>query len=87
MLLPQLTQHLHCYLVKTIHCVLTDLDRQPQWSIRDSLEHRLKLFEYVVGIFKNTPGHEIAAEAITDPEACLAPQKAPFAWPALPTSA
>jgi hypothetical protein len=85
-LLPQLTQHLHCYLVKTIHCVLTDLDRQPLWTIRDSLEHRLKLFDYVVGFFQKTPGHQIAAEAITDPEACMAPQKAPFAWPPAPAA-
>src|SRR5258708_33041486 len=57
-LLPQLTQHLHCYLLKTIHSVLTDLDHQPTWSIRDSLEHRRKLFEHVVSFFSGTPGQK-----------------------------
>ena len=28
--LPQLTQHLHCYLIKAIQTVLIDLDRQPK---------------------------------------------------------
>ena len=80
-LLPQLTQHLHCYLIKAIHTVLIDLDRQPRWRIRDSLEHRLKLFEYVVDFFRKKPDHEIGAAAITAPETCLRPQTAPFAWP------
>ena len=80
-LLPQLTQHLHCYLVKTIHSVLTDLDRQPLWTIRDSLEHRLKLFDHVVAFFGKTAGHKIAVESIMWPEACMAPQTPPFAWP------
>ncbi len=80
-LLPQLTQHLHCYLIKAIHTVLIDLDHQPRWRIRDSLEHRLKLFEYVVDFFRKKPDHEIGAAAITAPETCLRPQTAPFAWP------
>jgi hypothetical protein len=80
-LLPQLTQHLHCYLIKAIHSVLIDLDRQPKWTIRDSLEHRLKLFKYVVQFFRETPDHEIGTATITDPEACMRPQTAPFAWP------
>jgi hypothetical protein len=78
--LPQLAQHLHCYLIKAIHTVLIDLNRQPGWTIKDSLEHRLKLFQYVVDFFRKKPGHEIGAAAITDPEACLRPQTAPFAW-------
>jgi hypothetical protein len=28
-LLPVLTQHLHCYLIKAIHTLLVDLDGQP----------------------------------------------------------
>jgi len=79
--LPQLTQHLHCYLIKAIHTVLIDLDRQHRWTIRDSLEHRLKLFEYVVKYFRDKPDHEIGAAAITEPEKCMGPQTAPFAWP------
>jgi hypothetical protein len=78
--LPQLTQHLHCYLIKAIHTVLIDLDRQPRWTIRDSLEHRLKLFKYVVDFFRETPDHEIGTVTITDPAACMGPQTAPFAW-------
>jgi hypothetical protein len=80
-LLPQLTQHLHCYLIKAIHTVLTDLDRQPRWTIRDSLEHRLKLFRYVVDFFREKPDHEISTVTITTPEASMGPQTAPFAWP------
>jgi hypothetical protein len=80
LLLPQLTQHLHCYLVKTIHSILTDLDRQPLWTIRDSLEHRLKLFEHVVELFGSAEGHKIALASIMDPEACLLVQTEPFAW-------
>ena len=83
-LLPQLNQHLHCYLIKAIHTVLIDLDRQPRWTIKDSLEHRLKLFKYVVDFFRKKPDHEIGAAAITDPETCLRPQNAPFAWPPPP---
>jgi hypothetical protein len=81
--LPQLTQHLHCYLIKAIQTVLIDLDRQPTWTIRDSLEHRLRLFNYLVQFFQKTPEHEIAALTITSPEACMTVQQAPFAWPAL----
>ena len=83
-LLPQLTQHLHCYLIKAIHSVLLDLDRQPSWTIKDSLEHRLKLFQYVVEFFRKKPDHEICAAAITDPASCMGPQEAPFAWPLPP---
>jgi hypothetical protein len=86
--LPQLTQHLHCYLVKAIQSVLIDLDRQPGWTIRDSLEHRLRLFDYLVQFFQKTPEYEISALTITSPEACMEVQQAPFAWPATtPTSA
>jgi hypothetical protein len=81
LLLPQLTQHLHCYLVKAIMSVLTDLDRQPLWSIRDSLEHRLRLFDHVVVLFGKTEAHKIAVVSIMDPEACMVLQTAPFAWP------
>ena len=61
--LPQLTQHLHCYLMKTIHSVLIELDRQRPWSIRDALEHRRKLFEHVVDFFRKTEGHKISSRA------------------------
>jgi hypothetical protein len=81
LLLPQLTQHLHCYLVKAIICVLTDLDRQPLWRIRDSLEHRLRLFDHVVALFGKMEGHKIAIASIMDPEACMVLQTPPFAWP------
>jgi hypothetical protein len=79
-LLPQLTQHLHCYLVKAIHSILIDLDRQPLWSIRDSLEHRIRLFEHFVALFGKTPGHQIGAATIVNPEASLFRQREPFAW-------
>jgi hypothetical protein len=71
-------------LIKAIHTVLIDLDRQPRWTIKDSLEHRLKLFEYAVEFFRKKPDHEIGAATITDPETCLRPQTAPFAWPPPP---
>jgi hypothetical protein len=86
LLLPQLAQHLHCYLVKAIMSVLTDLDRQPLWRIRDSLEHRLRLFELVAGMFGKTEGHQIAIASIMDPEACMVLQTEPFAWPLMPPS-
>jgi hypothetical protein len=81
-LLPQLTQHLHCYLVKAIMCILADLDRLPQWRIRDSLEHRVRLFDHVVSLFGKTEGHKIALASVMDPEKCMALQTEPFAWPA-----
>jgi hypothetical protein len=83
-LLPQLTQHLHCYLMKTIHSVLLELDRQPDWSIRDALEHRRRLFEHVVAFFRKTEGHEISSRAVMYPHECMNPQAAPFAWPPPP---
>ena len=79
-LLPQLTQHLHCYMVKAIKSVLTELDRNPTWSIRDALEHRRILFEHVVRFFKKTPGHQISTKAILQPQVCMQPQREPFAW-------
>ncbi len=72
-LLPQLTQHFHCYLVKTIKSILTELDRNPTWGIRDALEHRRILFDHVVAFFKDGKGHEISAEAVLKPHACMAP--------------
>jgi hypothetical protein len=80
-LLPQLTQHLHCYLMKTLHSILIELDRQPDWSIRDALEHRRMLFEHAVAFFRNTEGHKISARTLMHPHECMAPQSAPFAWP------
>ncbi len=80
LLLPQLLQHLHCYLIKAIKSILTELDRNPTWGIRDALEHRRLLFEHVVAFFKSGNGHEISVEAILDPHACMRPQRAPFAW-------
>lgn len=80
-LLPQLTQHLHCYLVKAIKSILEELDRNPNWGIRDALEHRRLLFDHVVTLFKNGKGHEISASTILEPHACMAPQREPFAWP------
>jgi len=80
LLLPQLTQHLHCYLVKAIQSILIDLDRQPLWSIRDSMEHRGRLFEHFVALYSKTPGHKIGAESIVNPEASLSRQSEPFAW-------
>ena len=79
LLLPQLVQHLHCYLIKAIKSILTELDRNPTWGIRDALEHRRLLFEHVVAFFKNGNGHEISMEAILDPHACMKPQRGPFA--------
>jgi len=79
-LLPQLTQHLHCYLVKAIKSVLMELDRNPSWGIRDALEHRRILFEHVVRFFRKTPGHQISAKAILQPQVCMEPQREPFAW-------
>jgi hypothetical protein len=83
-LLPQLTQHLEFYFVKTMHSILSDLDRQPAWTIRDSLEHRLQLFNHVVKFFGKTSGDQIAIDAIINPEACMLPQSSPFAWPTPP---
>lgn len=82
LLLTQITQHLHCYLVKAVRSVLLDIDRQPLWTIRDSLEHRFRLFERVAGLFGSTAGHEIGLASVLEPEACLKPQTAPFAWAA-----
>ena len=83
-LLPQLTQHLHCYLMKTIHSVLIALDRQPSWSIRDALEHQRRLFDHAVDFFRKTEGHRISARAIVHPSECMMPQNPPFAWPPPP---
>jgi hypothetical protein len=79
--LPQLAQHLHSYLVKTVRSVLFELDRQPAWTIRDALEHRRRLFDHAVQFFGRTPGHQIAAQTLLRVERCLAPQEPPFAWP------
>ncbi len=35
-LLPQLTQHLHCYMVKAIKSILTEMDRNPKWGIQSA---------------------------------------------------
>lgn len=79
-LLQPLTQHLHSYLVKTVHSVLAGLDDQPDWTIRDALEHRRRLFDHVVASFKGkTPG-PIAVRSLMHPENCLRPQAEPFAW-------
>jgi hypothetical protein len=78
--LPQLAQHLHSYLVKTIRSVLIELDRQPRWTIRDALEHRRRLFEHAVNFFSKTPGHQISVQTILRSEKCMAPQVPPFAW-------
>jgi hypothetical protein len=80
-LLAQLSQHLHCYLMKTIHCVLIELDRQPDWSILDALEHRRMLFRHVVEFFRNTDGDKISSRVLMHPFECMAPQASPFAWP------
>lgn len=80
-MLPQLTQHLHCYLLKTIHSVLFELDRQPGWSISDALDHRRKLFAHFAGFLKSTERHRVSRRAIMQPRECMAPQTAPFAWP------
>ena len=80
-LLPQLTQHLHCYFIKTIKSILAELDRNPTWSIRNALEGRRMLFNHAVAFFKDDKGHEISVESILDPHACMGPQRAPFAWP------
>src|SRR5207245_2289884 len=79
-LLPQLAQHLHSYLIKTIRSLLIELDRQPEWTIRDAFEHRRRLFDHVVGFFTSTPGDRISARTILNPAECLLPQKPPFAW-------
>ena len=63
---------------------LTDLDRQPLWRIRDSLEHRRRLFDHVVGLLAKTKGDKIAIASIMDPEACMVLQTEPFAWPIPP---
>ena len=86
-LLPQLTQHLHSYFVKTIRSVLVELDRQPTWTILDALEHRRKLYDHVIQFFNSTPGHGISEQALMQPMACLLPQTAPFVWPAPPPTA
>jgi hypothetical protein len=87
-LLPQLTQHLHCYFMKTVHSVLIELDHHPGWSIRDALENRRRLFSHVVQFFQRTDGHKISVRSLLEPQECMNPQLAPFAWfPAQVTTA
>ena len=69
------------YLVKAIKSVLVELERNPEWSIRDALEHRRILFEHVVRFFKKTAGDQISTKAILQPQLCMEPQQEPFAWP------
>lgn len=84
-MLPQLTQHLHSYLVKTIHSVLVELDAHPEWTIRDALEHRRRLFERVVATLKKkrTPEEPapVSIRSLMHPDNFLRPQVPPFAWP------
>ena len=78
--MPQLTQHLHSYLVKTIHSVLGELDTHPGWTIRDALDHRRRLFDHVVKFMGDKQVRRISASALLDPDALLRPQMEPFAW-------
>ena len=87
LLLPQLLQHLHSYLVKTIRSVLAELDRQPTWSLRDALEHRRNLFEHMIQVFKQNLEPSVSVKSILNPASCMEPQRAPYGWPPAPQPA
>lgn len=80
--LAHLTQHLHSYFMKTVSAVLVELKRCPQWSLREVMDHRRRLFDHVVYFFRTTPGHKIARRSLIGAENCLTVQTEPFAWAA-----
>ena len=78
--LPQLTQHLHSYFMKTLNALLVELDRRPRWTLREAVEHRRRLYGHVVNFYRTTPGHQIARRSLLDAGNCLTVQEEPFAW-------
>lgn len=81
-ILPQLTQHLHCYLVMAIRTIVTDLDRQELWTIKTSLDHQMRLFEHLVKSCDEPAGWRMSVSSLLNPEASLSRQISPYVWPA-----
>ena len=84
--LRHIVQHLHTYLVLTIHNAIHDLKDNPEWDLEVAFEHRCRLLEEMLGQLK-TDGHcTLSVDALLDPSLCLLPQTDSAAWPDLTAS-
>lgn len=76
----QLIQHLHTYLVTSLHNLIYDLNKNENWSISQVLEHRYSLFEYFIELLNGDENNPVSFNTLLNQSMLLGPQKEPFAW-------
>lgn len=59
-----LIQHLHNYLNKTAHSLITDLKKNKSWGLQEALEHRSLLYEHFIKRLKNYKVQKLSIDQI-----------------------
>lgn len=75
-----LIQHLHGYVVITLHNTVHDLQLHPRWSIADTFEHRRLIYEHLLDRLGNYEGSALSVRALLNPSLALRQQRTPLAW-------
>lgn len=76
----QLIQHLHTYYINVIHNLIHDLEVNPEWSIADSHEYRIFLYETFLSKLRKYKENPFSAECILEPKRLLGRTEGPPAW-------
>ena len=76
----QLIQHLHTYYVNVIHNLIHDLETNPEWSIADSHEFRIFLYETLIARLRTYHEDPFSADCILEPKKLLGRTDDPPAW-------
>lgn len=78
----QLIQHLHTYLVATIHNIIYEIQNNTGWTVADALEHRLMLYEYFVRQLREDK--PISIHSLVKTDDIFNKQSPPYAWQDIP---
>lgn len=76
----QLIQHLHTYLIVTMHNIIYDLGRGKDWGLSQALENRYVMFEHFMAILKNDKDRPVSVGTLLYSSLIFGTQHPPFAW-------
>ena len=76
----QLIQNLHTYYIVTMHNIINDLKRHPNWGVYEALDHRNYVYELLHDRLTRYSEQPISARTLVDPCLVLTDNGSESAW-------